>query len=210
MPVIYANKDELPERDPNELYETPSHVVSALIELFLPSIGEGTLFVDVGSGSGVWGKELVKQRPEATVVGLEINNDWMEATHRDWEAGNKSYKEVYYGDAFHLLDKFDSDACLFGNPPYLKDWRLMNELMEKCLSFKNVAFLLPAEYVGTVSRARIFAKLGMPATIYRVVPRINFKGRGDGNTANHAFHVWLPERSDCRYKIFNYKTKVLT
>lgn len=199
MPVIYTKTPEnLPERQKNELYETPAEVARSLVKL-IPATGTFGTFLDVGCHNGVWGKALREKRPKINIVGIDISP-------REEEI--PEYDAILQIDAFEYLGSANRNIHLFGNPPYFKDYRRMNDLIELALEFATVSFLLPAEYAGSVSRMKIFKKLGMPRHIYRVVPRINFIGRGLGNTANHAFFVWdqLRRESVFQYHIVNWKT----
>ncbi len=98
--------------------ETELLVESALERLDAP--GEGSVVVDVGTGSGAVALAVKKERPAAAVTGTDLSGEALDVARRNAEAHGLEIM-LLQGDLLDALPDGEAPTLILSNPPYVAD-----------------------------------------------------------------------------------------
>lgn len=166
------------QRPENDVYPTPlwaaEQTLRRLAEFDINDI------LDVGAGSGVWGRAAVSVWPDASRLhGVEIRYLPIPDTYTLWFAG----RDFLTSD---LPYKYD---LVMGNPPY-KD---AEAFVRRSLHFTKddgwVAFLLPITFLNSQGRAKLFKEFP-PRYVVPFSKRPSFSGNGKTKNGEYMSIYW--------------------
>lgn len=206
MPVIPQTFNESNprfEKNPNDVYITPYEVAHGCVKwlwdnslcLYDRFLLEKVNVIDVGCGTGVWGKAVKEVIPNSHLSGYDIDI----SNINNLEPHLSVYKNDVY-DTILKKDYLTADTkgfnLIIGNPPYSsKDNRhLAEDIVLKSLDMLDygdyLGLLLKTEFLASKRRyENIFAEQP-PLYVLQMVNRINWSGAKSGNTIEYAFFVW--------------------
>lgn len=216
----------LPDRDPNEHYATPYDAASIMSEILYrywcsTRTDERTVMklLDIGADEGVWGEaffdvvEDLAMRREAVKARL-FNLGGIE--HRITSQYHLSEEDTQYDD-WVVADATDLSLhphgykIAFGNPPFLKDGRLMTSWLAQLINhYEVVAFLLRTDFLGGERHyQQLFAGKKL-AVMAQSIYRISFVGKGSQQTREFAFYIWdQAHKSAPMLSWFDHKKQVI-
>ncbi len=169
--------------NPADFFETPIDLVTACLSKM--AHWQPKTVLDVGCGTGVWGRAAREAWPDAALYGVDIENRMR---------GDGPYDKFYQND-FRDIDpgKFD---MVVGNPPYSSKGNrnlAANLVMHglDCLDEDGrLGFLLKTEFVNADNRYNSLFRITPPAEQWVVVQRPSFYGNGRSNTICYSFFIW--------------------
>lgn len=187
-----------PKKDqPNDYYATPAKVCHMAFKILRrianPRLPHGlNLALDVGAGTGIWGKILHDFNPLYSVDGIEIDPRFAHPSqYRKWF--KRDLRRTY---------KYDRYKLVFGNPPYgLTNGERDNHLTEKAIRLgwdllaPNgwMVYLLKSVFAeGEERGADLFQDI-RPTRIMISSARIPFRPEKHGkntNTVSYALYYW--------------------
>ena len=193
MPTIYTDKKEfLPERHPEDFYETPIELCRA-VYTSIPEIGmtvfDADNILDPGCGTGNWGVALHDIGIDALMINLHgvdiINRMEKGDNHFPWWPYSLIYEKDYL--KWNTATLYD---LIVGNPPY----KFAEEFVRKSLSLLKhegkLAFLLKTTFLNSQGRATgLFAEYP-PKAVYISGRRPSFSGDKKTNAEDYCVIVW--------------------
>lgn len=176
--------------EPNDYYETPLPLVEICLNL-LPTKPLYSDVLDIGAGTGIWGKTLLNLWSHNYVDGVEIDAKFKQPV---------GFKNWYNCDfrSFTTSKKYD---YVIGNPPYgitngVIDRRLAEKFVIKGYNllkpFGYMLLLLNTRFLESQVRyEHIFSSI-KPKVVYISVKRIAWRPDLHGNKANStSYSVFL-------------------
>ena len=218
-------KNELPERDDYEFYETPTAVIDQCNRLLFDYLMDRHFFqpiamLDMGADRGQWGQSWLKNQDVGktfvpqTMAGIELREMPKPEPYNSWYS-------PYSVEDYDLMRYFAEDIAqhqgiAFGNPPYLRTWsekkkayindgKAMTEFVYRCIRhFRVVAFLLRNDFQESSMRYKRIFQHEDCAEIHTSVKRINFVGRGNAQYRAFAFYIFSRYNTDyTQHRWFN-------
>lgn len=207
MATIFTTK-ELPTRDKLEHYPTPPEFIDQFSNLVLPKIIkryklQDSSWTDIGCGNGIWGKKLHSSSlVSGPIIGVEINEDF-----RPELEGDPGYNDLFFEDAVDYLARVNGGGVIFGNPPYFKDWRKFNRMLELSMQkYHTIIWLVSFGFTNTVARMKLFQEYGFPQQQWGIVPRLQWVNYKDSSPRDHCIMVWSKDKRVHQNGIINWKT----
>lgn len=185
------DKSALPKRHELDHYDTPQDVADALVRAIPAGVfGINPSALDIGAGSGVWGRALRKLYPRVGVDGVDIRALPCPPEYRTW----------YTADVLsrHIDGKYD---VVMGNPPFNIAEKCVERAMQLATGY--VVFLLPLSFLTSEGRNEGLFQL-YPVWKFYALPRIPYTG--NGNPRDDALFLWkVGNESHCAGWL-NFKT----
>lgn len=185
------------DKNPNDFFETPIEIAIKCLQTMIRSLPDGTNckdILDVGFGTGVWGKAAKIIFPESWLMGVDL-------TLPD---SNEPYDLIYQIDYLKHFDKYN---LIIGNPPYSNKSNryLVNDIILHSfdlLADKGyIGMLLKTEFLASERRHKSIFTHHAPLFMYQLIPRPYWTNYVKGsNTIEYAFYVWQKQE--------NYETVV--
>jgi hypothetical protein len=162
---------------------TKPEVVSAIVERLVKygDVHAGDRVLDPCVGLGAFAN-AVRALPMATVVRTIDNDPSVEA-----DIHNDFLMVPVRGDLFDLI---------LSNPPFSIGREFVERSIGWCAPTGTVAFLLLLQFLGSNSRADLFAKYP-PSTIDIMRPRPSFAEDGSTDMREYALFRWCPQDFGC-------------
>lgn len=168
------------ERHEYDLYETPSGVCDAALATVFADADSRIL--DVGAGSGAWGRAARRRWPKAFIEGVDLVSP---------ETIDKVVYNVWSeGDFLTLPDVDEQFDLVVGNPPF----NLAEEFVHR-----GLACLKPNGQMHLLLRLNFLEGVNRRATMWSTTPlsdvrvfskRISFTQDGRTDAAAYAFFSW--------------------
>lgn len=143
MTTIYVqNKDDLPERHPNDLYRTERNIIRAVLKPLSVNMPDGISILDIGAGDGRWGLVAREFWPEAELTGVDID-----------DIPNPGFDHWYPSQSF-LDDNFklDNYQLILSNPPYYIAEKIIRKALTLLDDYGHMLFLLRLAFQSGVGR----------------------------------------------------------
>jgi hypothetical protein len=187
LPTLYNTKTE---REPDNHYPTEAATVNyctalLLAEIMMDHAAPQFAWVDMGAGDGIWGTALVDM-----LIYTHLTRPPLSAYETRPVQPNYNYSIWNKHDIF--ATKWENcDAIAFGNPPYIRDWRLLNTTVAAWVeNFAYTGLLLKDSFLGTKDRyTKIYSKYPL-YRYFKLVSRVSFTGDGNSNADEYAFFIW--------------------
>lgn len=189
MTTIYTNKrEELPERDENDVYETEADLaLEALKGLPIAQLPGHTAF-EYGVGSGIWGKVWKTLYPGALIDGVEI---------RDLPTPD-GYNMVFNGDFRELPFTEKRYSVIFGNPPYKFAESIIRDAWKRLENGGYMVMLLRLAFQAGVERYRGLWQELYPYEVAVCSRRPSFYGGGTNGT-DYGLYYWRKGENGLAY-----------
>lgn len=194
MPVVMISKeakDNLNPRQPNDVYETEIKLALACCSLFARTREK---ILDVGAGSGIWGKAIHQLMPRAILYGVELRDLPSPDEYLAWD-NNIDYLKWGTNTKFDLI---------IGNPPFKKAEEFILYSRQFLSENGKIGFLLPSTFQHGQHRGRTLFTIYRPEIIYALMQRPNFtdfegKILGNANPSDYIFVIWDKQSCDFAY-----------
>jgi SAM-dependent methyltransferase len=195
MPTIYTDKkDLLPERHPDDFYETPIELCREVFSFFPVKLKisvpnkwtPAVRILDTGCGTGVWGRALAEvagNLDALSLFGIDIEN-------RFKDKDKYPYNEVVIADYFQHEFPFKFDLIV-GNPPYKYAEEFVRASLSSLKDVGVLAFLLRTTFLNSQKRTLGLYKEYPPKTVYISGRRPSFSGDGKTNAEDYCVIVWV-------------------
>lgn len=173
----YNKGDKYAPRAKNDFYPTPAWVTKRLLKVLNLNPDETKSILEPCAGKGSIVKVLEEEFPKTEITAFDL----IDYT----EQGVLSKTEIKSGVDFLKTYKYGYEWVIT-NPPF----SLSYKFLEKSLfSARNVALLLPAEYISGIKRSKFFTHCS-PSKIIVIPERIDFLEQGSTPQSNHCWFVW--------------------
>lgn len=183
MTTIYVKEGtELPDRVPFEEYRTPQLLAQNAVRYFCEHIHRGDYpvrdILDPSAGKyGVWGLEMKKEFPDATLVGMDIQDFERPSVEYDFWLSGRDAMTTHHIAPFDLI-------CT--NPPY----NILEKFIEKCWGElredRHMLFLMRLNCLASDKRFELYKRIHLTDVITSV-QRVSFYGKGTNATEYGVF-----------------------
>jgi methyltransferase family protein len=212
IPKTFDKDNPRFDKNPNDFFETPVEIATECLKVLNYVVGDNLphnnpTILDVGCGSGVWGKAAKQVYPHSWLIGIDIV---MPDFH-------KPYDIIYKIDYLKHFDEYD---LIIGNPPYSsKDNRyLVNDIITHSsdLLADNgyIGMLLKTEFLASERRYKNIFTHHAPLFMYQLIPRPYWTNYANGyvhnhkssNTIEYAFYIWQKQKNtETKVRWLNWK-----
>lgn len=166
------------DRRENDVYETPADVCEKALGLV--SASSDLRILDMGAGSGAWGKAARRQWPDAHIEGIDLHEQ-MDGVYNVWN-------QVDATDAKHLEGQFD---LVIGNPPFNLAEQFVHAGLRYAKPEGTVLYLLRLNFLEGVARRDSLWKVSPPTLVRVFSKRISFTGDGKTDATAYALFGWV-------------------
>lgn len=178
------------KKNPNDFFVTPDELALACVSLLHGlQYNDESKILDVGCGTGVWGKAARKTYPLAKLTGVDV------VSFPDFNLSS-IYDYVYYGD-YLSIDLFTKYDLIIGNPPYssVDNDHLAEDIVLRSLTLLTdngyLGLLLKTEFKASARRYKNIFLNNAPLFEYQCVQRPNWQNYKKGsNTIEYSFFIW--------------------
>jgi SAM-dependent methyltransferase len=186
---MVATDKPLRKRPADDFYPTPDDLVRAALTRCISCHGRDVL--DVGSGTGVWGRVAREVWPDSRIVGVESNAARIATSRAAGELD--AYDLVLWADFLKARLPMGF-SMIVGNPPYQLAEEFVMRSLELLKSGGAVCFLLRLAFMESQGRYdRMFSGNARPGAIFPLVERPSFTGDGRTDATAYAVFVWYHE-----------------
>lgn len=216
MPSLYKSETKSwPIRDENDHYPTEPACVNfctgiLFSHLYLEADHQYVRLSDMGAGSGIWGASwrniVSKFAPhlDHQLFGYEIRDipDWDTTNYDIWQQ-----VDIFDMTWQHVKRNSPFVEVAFGNPPYIRDWKLMySKIIEMIESFDYTAFLLKDSFLAGQDRLNGLYFRNPPIAVWKAASRVSFSGDKSSNADEYVFIIWKKGYTgDTLYYWFNHR-----
>ena len=191
------------KKNPNDFFVTPDELaLSCVSTLHGLQFKETSRILDVGCGTGVWGKAAKTIYPQSQLTGVEINSDIVVDSNLDI---HNIYDLIYIGDYInkYTVGEHSLYDLIVGNPPYSSatNGHLAEDIVLTSLTRLTdngyLGLLLKSEFKASARRYENIFKNYAPLFEYQCVQRPNWVNYKKGsNTIEYSFFIWGKEVND--------------
>lgn len=188
------------KKNPNDFFVTPDELALACLQELTFVIQDdipqnNPNILDVGCGTGVWGKAARLTHPLAQLTGIDI-------VHRPEVDLTAIYDLAYLGDYLNPLTLGESTKynLIVGNPPYSSatNSHLAEDIvlasLDRLTDNGYLGLLLKSEFKASDRRYKNIFYNHSPLFEYQCVQRPNWANYKKGsNTIEYSFFVWGKE-----------------
>jgi len=180
MTTIYVkDTDDLPERDPNDVYVTEKNLIRAAYNEFLVEPVSNAL--DVGAGDGRWGEVLIEYVPTANLTGVELLNQPQPPNFDIWFNNTDFMKWAPLQDQIYDL--------IVSNPPYKFAEEMIRLSWDLLVPGGQMIFLLRLAFQASVKRYEGLWNEIWPSEVSVCARRPSFYGGGTNGT-DYGIYYW--------------------
>jgi SAM-dependent methyltransferase len=172
------------ERHERDFYETPLDVAQKALSM-LPEDLSGPMYqsyariLDVGAGTGVWGKAALKRWPNAHVEGIDLTP----------QSSQHCRYDVWHQRDFLTADLGKFDAVI-GNPPYNQAEQFVLHGLQHLQRGGSLLLLLRLGFLeGKGRMSRIWSK-HPPSDVAVLSRRVSFTGDGRTDATAYGIFRW--------------------
>lgn len=189
IPATFDKDKPRFEVNPQDLYITDPRLVEACLRKMHLHCEEPYMILDVGCGTGNWGRGARDRFPDARLYGVDLV-DRME--------GDDPYDTFYQCDFLELTGKW---GWVIGNPPFSSktNGKLAADMIVHgidCLRDDGaLGFILKTEAVHSQDRFNRIFSHNPPNFQYVCVQRPGWYGDGSTNTIEYSFFIWQKKNS---------------
>lgn len=171
------------ERNPHDVYETPEPLVRKVLGV---TTKDHQRILDVGAGSGVWGRVARHRWPTSAIFGVEIR-----------DLPKPDFYDYWYPGDFMRLEGVKDFDLIMGNPPYSSKQypKLAGQIVLKSLDMLvdggMLILLLKTEFLNTQWRFENIFKHTPPWEVSVCVQRPSFYGNAKTNSIEYSAFLWF-------------------
>lgn len=176
--------------NPNDFFPTPPDLCRAALALMPEPFQDTDNVLDVGCGTGNWGKALRSYNNNLTLDGIDIAK---------YEINPNPYNNLFLFDYRDWTSEKKYDKII-GNTPYtrsggVRDMRLAEKFVFKSLDLLReggfLMFLLRTEFLHGERRAKTLYSKYKPIKVFVSNSRVSwFPEKGSGNTLGYSIFLW--------------------
>lgn len=187
------------KKNPNDYYETPLEIAIACLKTIPYNTPETLL--DVGCGSGVWGKASnhIFDYPMSfgidTIKSLSIDSESI--TPEPYDFYDVADYLTFDYRIYHPLGQKRTFDLIIGNPPYSSETNLhlVEDIILHSLDLLSengyLGFLLKTEFTASARRYKNIFSFHAPLFEYQLVQRPYWTNYKKGsNTIEYSFFIW--------------------
>lgn len=186
MPTTFDKDAPRFEENPQDFFETPIELATACLKLLVKILPRNVL--DIGCGTGVWGRAAESVWPNAKLYGVDVVNRMN---------GLGPYDHFYQNNFLDV--EIGTFGVVAGNPPYSAEGNrnlaadLVLHGIDHLTNFGRLGFLLKTEFLNADNRYNAIFSKNPPLQQWVIVQRPSFYGNGRSNTICYSFFIWGKE-----------------
>lgn len=171
------------ERAESDFYATPFGVCEAAVRV-IPLRSPDAQVLDVGAGTGAWGRAMREVFPDAYITGVDLED-------REKPSGD-SYDEWHGSRDFLATTQANLGTydAVVGNPPFSQAEEFVRHAHTLVATGGSVAFLLRLAFLEGKKRGDGLWKEFPLARLYVCSARPSFTGNGKTDATAYALFVW--------------------